>query len=184
MGADLPPDVSLTDPVYISASRLVSSLLLDGDNRRSTEPTISAADGFLFESVVSIVVYMNGNNPYAGAPGVTSPGQSPKEVDLSSEQESALRSAVAGIVSRTESYLPDSYAVGSELSQGMNGPEATVAVNPPAGRPVSAGFSPDLEELETGVDEADHDEVAKGLAASAALQTMAAVGDDFTPTAK
>lgn len=127
---------------------------------------------------------MNGNNPYAGAPGVTNAGQPSREVELSAEQESALRRAVAGIVSRTESYLPDSYAVGSELSHGMNGPEATVAVNPPAGRPVSAGFSPDLDELDAGLNESDHDEVAKGLAASAALQTMAAVGDGFTPTAK
>jgi hypothetical protein len=82
VGADLASGVSLTDPVYISASRLVSSRLviaLDGDNRRPTEPTISAADGFLFESVEQVVVYMNGNNPYAGAPGVTSPGQSSQE---------------------------------------------------------------------------------------------------------
>ena len=76
---------------------------------------------------------MNGNNPYAGAPGVTDAG-SPAAVDLSPDQERQLRRAVAGIVSRTESYLPDSYAVGSELSVGADGPQATVAVNPYVGQ--------------------------------------------------
>jgi len=127
---------------------------------------------------------MNGNNPYAGAPGVTGAGQPDRDVDLSAEQEQELRTAVAGIVSRTESYLPDAYAVGSELSYGSNGPQATVAVNPPAGHPVSAGFAPDPDELDAGIDETDHHEVAQGLAASAALQAMNAVGDGFTPTAK
>ena len=125
---------------------------------------------------------MNGNNPYAGPPGVTNAGE-PAPVDLSPEQERRLRRTVAGIVSRTESYLPDSYAVGSELSVGTDGPQATVAVNPPAGHPVSAGFAPDSDELEAGIADADADEVARGLAASAAIQVMDAVGD-VTPTAK
>ena len=125
---------------------------------------------------------MNGNNPYAGPPGVTNAGE-PAPVDLSPEREQRLRGTVAGIVSRTESYLPDSYAVGSELSIGTEGPQATVAVNPPAGHPVSAGFSPDLEELDAGIADADANEVARGLAASAAVQVMDAVGD-ITPTAK
>ncbi|WP_418281154.1 DUF5811 family protein [Halorubrum sp. DTA98] len=125
---------------------------------------------------------MNGNNPYAGAPGVTNAGQ-PATVDLSPEQERQLRRTVAGIVTRTESYLPDSYAVGSELSVGAEGPQATVAVNPPAGHPVSAGFTPDADELDAGIADADADEVARGLAASAAVQVMNAVGD-ITPTAR
>ncbi|GAB3413094.1 DUF5811 family protein [Haloparvum alkalitolerans] len=127
---------------------------------------------------------MNGNNPYAGAPGVAGAGE-PEPVDLSPDQERALRTAVAGIVDRTESYLPDGYIVGSELSVGTGGATATVAVNPPAGHPVSAGFAPDPEELETGIEDTDAEEVAKGLAASAAVQVMNAVGDgELTPTAK
>lgn len=126
---------------------------------------------------------MNGNNPYAGAPGVVDAGQ-PAEVDLTAEQKDALRRAVAGIVSRTESYLPDGYAVGSELSYGTEGPRATVAVRPPVGHAVSAGFVPDLEDIEAGLDRADRDEVARGLAASAAAQVMNAVGDDLEPTAR
>jgi len=62
---------------------------------------------------------MNGNNPYAGAPGVVDAGR-PEEVDLTADQKDALRQAVATIVTRTESYLPDGYAVGSELSYGTN----------------------------------------------------------------
>ncbi len=125
---------------------------------------------------------MNGNNPYAGPPGVTDAGE-PASVDLSPEQERQLRRTVAGIVARTESYLPNSYAVGSELSVGAEGPQATVAVNPPAGHPVSAGFAPDADELEAGIADSDADEVARGLAASAAMQVMNAVGD-VTPTAR
>ncbi|WP_277554967.1 DUF5811 family protein [Halobaculum limi] len=126
---------------------------------------------------------MNGNNPYAGAPGVVEAGR-PEEIDLTSDQKDALRQAVATIVTRTESYLPDGYAVGSELSYGSNGPQATVAVQPPIGHAVSAGFSPDIEDIEAGLDDADRDEVAKGLAASAAVQVMSAVGDDVEPTAR
>lgn len=127
---------------------------------------------------------MNGNNPYAGAPGVVEAGQPSGEVNLSDEQERTLRQAVAGIVTLTESYLPEGYVVGSELSHGQNGVEATVAVNPPAGHPVSAGFAPDAEELETGLDDTDRDEVAQGLAASAVVQVMNAVGDELTPTGR
>ena len=126
---------------------------------------------------------MNGNNPYAGAPGVVDAGQ-PAEVDLTADQKDALRRAVATIVTRTESYLPDGYAVGSELSYGTDGPQATVAVQPPVGHAVSAGFAPDIEDVETGLDDEDRDEVAKGLAASAAVQVMSAVGDDLEPTAR
>jgi hypothetical protein len=96
----------------------------------------------------------------------------------------SLRRVVAGIVSQTESYLPEGFAVGSELSTGPNGPLATVAVHPPVGHPVSAGFSPDVDELDAGLTDEDRDEVARGLAASAAFQVMNAVGDDITPAAR
>lgn len=126
---------------------------------------------------------MNGNNPYGGSPGVVDAGHLNQE-DLSTEQVRTLREAVAGIVSRTQSYLPEGYAIGSELSYGSNGPEATVAVRPPVGRPVSAGFAPDEDDLNSGLTDDDRDEVARGLAASAAFQVMSAVGDELTPTAR
>jgi hypothetical protein len=124
---------------------------------------------------------MNGNS-YAG--GVVGGGTPTDDLELSPDQKQGLRRAVAGIVSRTESYLPDGYVVGSELSYGSNGPQATVAVRPPAGHPVSAGFTPDAEDLEAGLDDADRDEVAQGLAASAAAQMMHAIGDNPVPTAR
>jgi len=124
---------------------------------------------------------MNGNNPYGGPAGPTDAARA----ELSVDQQRRLRRAVAGIVARTESYLPDGYRVGSELSGGTDGPQARVAVEPPAGRPVSAGLTPDPEDLDAGLDEADRIEVAQGLAASAALQAMAAVdSSEFTPTAR
>ena len=127
---------------------------------------------------------MNGNNPYAGAPGVVDAGRPSRDVELTPEQVQTLRRAVAGIVSRTRTYLPEGYAVGSEVSHGTDGPQATVAVHPPAGNPVSAGFFLDADDLDAGLDDADGDEVARGLAASAAFQVMATVGDGITPTAR
>jgi hypothetical protein len=126
---------------------------------------------------------MNGNNPYAGAPGVVDAGR-PEAAELSAAQKESLRTAVAGIVSQTRTYLPDGYTVGSELSTGVNGPQATVAVQPPVGNPVSAGFTPDADDLETGLDQSDRDEVARGLAASAALQVMNAMDGKITPTGR
>ena len=120
---------------------------------------------------------MNENNPYAGRPGTT-------ELDLSSDDVRRLRRAVAGIVDRTQTYLPDEYAVGADVHSGARGVEATVAVRPPAGDPVSAGFSPDEAALADGIANEDREEVARGLAASAAFQVMGAVGEDFTPTAR
>jgi hypothetical protein len=128
---------------------------------------------------------MNGNNPYAGAPGVVGAGQPSADVEeLSAAELRQLREAVAGIVAQTRTYLPDSYAIGSELSNGSNGPRATVAVHPPVGHPVSAGLTPDADDLESGLTTEECTEVARGLAASAAFQVMSTVGDDLTPTAR
>ena len=122
---------------------------------------------------------MNGNYPGSGA-GIIDTQST--DVDLSGGQKRALRTAVASIVAETESYLPEGYHVGSELQDG--GPAATVAVDPPAGHPVTAGYTPDVDELEAGLDDETQREVAQGLAASAVLQVMDAVGDGITPTAR
>ena len=122
---------------------------------------------------------MNGNYPGSGA-GVVD--RQSADIDLSGGQKRALRTAVASIVAETESYLPEGYHVGSELQDG--GPAATVAVDPPAGNPVTAGYTPDVDELEAGLDDETQRKVAQGLAASAVLQVMDAVGDGITPTAR
>jgi hypothetical protein len=105
-------------------------------------------------------------------------------VELNPEERRLLREAVSNIVAQTRSLLPEGYAIGSELSDSAGGPQATVAVQPPIGHPVSAGLTPKPEDLDEGLDEAEREEVARGLAASAALQTMNAIGDDLTPTAR
>lgn len=125
---------------------------------------------------------MNGNYSGSGELPVGG-GQSINAEELSGGQRDALRHAVADIVTETQSYLPEGYHVGSELTSG-NGPAATVAVDPPAGHPVTAGYSPDLDDLESGLDADTQHEVAQGLAASAVMQVMNAVGDGITPTGR
>jgi hypothetical protein len=121
--------------------------------------------------------------PYEHA-DVTLDTSGPVRVDLTDVEAQHLREAVAGIVAATQTYLPEGFVVGSELVVGQDGPAAMVAVHPPAGPPISAGFAPDAEELASGLTPAATEEVAKGLAASAALQAMVAVGDDLVPTAR
>jgi hypothetical protein len=125
---------------------------------------------------------MNGNYTGSGGPPVGG-GQSTSAEDLSGGQKDTLRNAVAGIVAETQSYLPEGYQVGSELTYSSSA-TATVAVDPPAGHPVTAGYSPTPEDLEAGLDPDAQREVAQGLAASAALQVMNAVGDGITPTGR
>jgi hypothetical protein len=131
---------------------------------------------------------MNGNTPYAGIPDVTQAGQraSVDVEELSSEQKRALRNSVADIATLTRKYLPNEYVIGSQVTNGATGPQATVSVQPPVGHIVSAGFEPEGDELgdDELIDADDRDEVARGLAASAVLQVKQAVEDQITPTAR
>src|SRR6056297_2571798 len=131
---------------------------------------------------------MNGNTPYAGSPGITQAGKRAAAdlPELTGEQKRALRRDVSRIAAQTRAYLPDEYVVDSAVSQAAGGPRATVAVQPPVGHPVSAGFSPENDDLESDslIDDEDRSEVARGLAASAALQVKQAVQDDVMPTAR
>jgi hypothetical protein len=105
--------------------------------------------------------------------------------ELTTSQRRALRAGLANIAARTREFLPDEYVVGSEIASGRAGVRATVAVHPPAGNPVSAGFEPDFSTDEDApISAADREEVARGLAASAALQVKQAVGDDVEQTAR
>ncbi|ELY45123.1 DUF5811 family protein [Natronorubrum sulfidifaciens] len=132
---------------------------------------------------------MNGNTPYAGLPGETGAGQraAADVPDLSRAQKRLLHRDVSRIAARTREFLPDEYVVDSDISSGLTGPQVTVAVRPPIGHAVSAGFTPDVDEVpaaEEVITAAERDEVARGLAASAALQVKQAVSDSVTPTAK
>ena len=121
---------------------------------------------------------MHANSPHTAT--------EPAEADITATQRRALRASISQIAAQTRNYLPDEYVVGSDISQGMQGVQVTVAVRPPVGNPVSAGFTPEFENV--GDDDLipleDREEVARGLAASAALQVKHALGDDVPPTAR
>lgn len=131
---------------------------------------------------------MNGNTPYAGALSAPGAGQRAQEdiPDLTPDQKRQLRDDVSDIVTSTREYLPSEFAVDSDISQGASGLQATIAVQPPVGHPVSAGFAPSPEDIVEGpiVEEDDRVEVARGLAASAVLQVRQALGGDITPAAQ
>ena len=120
---------------------------------------------------------MYGNTPYAGQPGEGEPPEVPPAT------RRALQERVADVEQLTRRYLPDEYRVGSRVGTSNQGPQVTVSVRPPVGNPVSAGFTPDLSAGEEPISGEDVEEVARGLAASAALQVKQAVGD-VPPTAK
>jgi len=113
---------------------------------------------------------MNGNTPYAGPTRGGDP-----EAALTPEQRRTLRDSLALIAARTREYLPDEYVVGAEIGRSRDGAQATVAVRPPAGNPVSAGFTPEFDDAgDDLVSAEERAEVARGLAASAALQVKQA----------
>lgn len=102
---------------------------------------------------------MHGNTPYAGRP----------VEDITPAQRQALRREMAVVTARARSLLPDEFLIGAEIRQGSDGPEATVAVQPPSGSVVSAGFTPE---------ENDPAALARDLAAGAALEARRAYDDD------
>lgn len=133
---------------------------------------------------------MNGNTPYAGLPGTTQAGHRTTAdlPDLSSDEKRRFRQDVTRIAAHTREFLPDDYVIDASVSHGAGGPQARVAVQPPVGHPVTAGFQPDEEDFEADAEEIvgddDRREVARGLAASAALQVKQHIGDSVTPTAR
>jgi hypothetical protein len=102
--------------------------------------------------------------------------------EMTQEQRRNLERDLSLVAERTRQFLPGEFVVGSELSEGIDGPEATVAVRPPVGSVVSAGYT--LEDAETVIDEAEREDLAVGLAASAAHQVKEARQKDDSPTAR
>lgn len=128
---------------------------------------------------------MNGNTPYAGRDDVTDAGQrmTADVPDVTPEQRAALRAHASDIADRTRRYLPGEFTVGAEVTSGVGGPRATVAVRPPIGNPVTAGFEPEFDG-DSDLDEDERTEVAQGLAAGAALQMKQAIGEDAELSAR
>ena len=117
---------------------------------------------------------MYGNTPFGG---------DTEEVTLTAEQRDRLRRDLASVAARTRELLPSEFVVGSEISDSDLGPRATIAVQPPVGSVVSADYQP--EDADSATITADErDDLAQGIAASAALQVKQVMGDDSAPTAQ
>lgn len=101
--------------------------------------------------------------------------------ELTTDQRRALREGLSSVASRTRELLPGEFVVGSEIVHSNSGPRATVAVQPPVGHVVSADYTPDGE---VDISPEERDDIATGLAASAALQVKDAMSDQDKPTAK
>lgn len=117
---------------------------------------------------------MYGNSPIGG--GTT-------DVTLTSEQRDQLRKDLASVAARTRELLPSEFVVGSEIHNSESGPRATIAVQPPVGSVVSADYRPEDAES-SHISSAERDELAQGIAASAALQVKQVMGEDTAPTAQ
>jgi len=113
--------------------------------------------------------------------GNTSFTDEPAGEELTTEQRKLLRRELSSVAARTRELLTGEFVVGSEITQGANGPRATVAVQPPIGAVVSANYSPDGD---MDIDDEDREDLAMGLAASAALQVKEALDADHPHTAK
>ncbi|MFP4626689.1 MAG: DUF5811 family protein [Natronomonas sp.] len=106
---------------------------------------------------------MYGNTPYGGSP----------EIDITPEQRKALKRDLTELATYTRELLPDGFVVGGEISVGSDGPRAQVAVQPPVGSIVSAGFAES--------DDADTSTMARELAAGAVVEAKRATEDDSRP---
>ncbi|MFC7026513.1 DUF5811 family protein [Halomicroarcula sp. GCM10025710] len=93
------------------------------------------------------------------------------------------RKDLASVAARTRELLPSEFVVGSEIHNSETGPRATIAVQPPVGSVVSADYRPEDAES-SSITSDERDELAQGIAASAALQVKQVMGDDTAPTAQ
>lgn len=105
------------------------------------------------------------------------------EPALAPDQRRALRRDLASVAARTRELLPADFVVGSELTTSATGLEATIAVQPPVGSIVSAGYAPAGED-DVSIADDEREDLAMGLAASAALQVKRAFPEDESPAAQ
>lgn len=105
------------------------------------------------------------------------------EPALTPDQRRVLRRDLASVAARTRELLPGDFVVGSELRSGTGGLEATIAVQPPVGSIVSAGYAPTGDD-DVSIADDEREDLAMGLAASAALQVKQAFPEDRSPAAQ
>lgn len=128
---------------------------------------------------------MNWNDSYGGpdATGGNVTGERGSGVE-----NRALRSNARTVAAQVRHLLPAEYDVTGDVTESANGPQALVAIQPPIGPAITAGFGVEdyatESEAGSGISDDERDEVASGLAARAALQVKQAVGDALTPTAR
>lgn len=104
---------------------------------------------------------MHGNTPHDG----------PVETEFAPEDRRALRRNLVDVATSTRDLLSDDFVVGGEISDDDGALHATVAVQPPAGSVVSAGFEPEGQEAD------DVESLARDLAAGAVLEAKHAAQD-------
>ena len=104
---------------------------------------------------------MHGNTPHDG----------PVETEFAPEDRRALRRDLVDVATSTRDLLSDDFVVGGEISDDDGALHATVAVQPPAGSVVSAGFEPE------GHEAGDVESLARDLAAGAVLEAKHAAQD-------
>ena len=119
---------------------------------------------------------MYGNSSFGGGDVDAGP-------TLTADQRRELRHDLASVAAETRTLLPDEFAVGLELAESPDGPRATVAVRPPVGSVVSAGYTPEGD-ADARINEDERTDLAQGLAASAALQVKRAMAGDNSPAAQ
>jgi hypothetical protein len=128
---------------------------------------------------------MNWNDSYAETETTEGWGDG---TDGSTVENRTLRSNAKTVAAQVRHLLPAEYDVTGDVTDGTNGPQAVVAIRPPIGPAVTAGFGIDEYESDDGPDSAipddERNEVASGLAARAALQVKQAIGDGLTPVAR
>ncbi|PSQ25312.1 hypothetical protein BRD01_02105 [Halobacteriales archaeon QS_8_65_32] len=125
---------------------------------------------------------MNWNDSYGGSDEA---GGTAGENGAGTENR-ALRSNAKTVATRVRDLLPAEYDVQGDVTESASGSQALVAIQPPVGPAITAGFGIDeyADANGTAIPDDERDEVASGLAARAALQVKQAVGDALTPTAR
>lgn len=97
---------------------------------------------------------MHGNAPHAGS----------SDDESTPESRRALRRDLVNVASTTRALLSDDFVVGTEIAGDNGGLQARIAVQPPVGSVISAGFEHEDDDFDTA------EALAQELAAGAVLE--------------